>query len=67
MPFICVMLILLISLSLTISELQEGLTAAGLGPGVTDGPRMPPRERRGQGWPSVGLTLPPVAVCALGR
>lgn len=30
MPFICVMLILLISLSLTISELQEGLTGPDL-------------------------------------
>lgn len=68
MTFVCVVLILRISLSLTARELQRGLTAGGLGPGVTDGPG--PRAPRGRDAAGVALRGPhpaAFAVCALGR
>lgn len=63
MTLICVILILFISLSLIIDELQEGLILVpGLGPGVTAHRWLQDKYHKGEKWGScVNLTLPPIS------
>ena len=68
MTLICVILILFISLSLIIDELQEGLILVpGLGLGVIAHRWLQDKYHKGEKWDScVSLTLPPVS-CVVPR